>query len=261
MVRRSDAPYGLSLSQFEKAKLELNKMCPTKPIPIFICLVLLMFSACNRAPSQIIDNKCKPPCWQNIRPGQTTEDELKNVLDKLPEIKENSIGSTGRISVFKNQYAFSLKPNDTTVFILFLDDNVSCIIFRAGDYKSGYLGFTFGKAVEAFGEPEFVVNTFTIGPDHFLWFKFGHVSWTYISAISPDRGIEYGFRSPLHSQNKLTEIRPETELLEIKFFDPAAFEELIEASIFNGINLDNKNTIMQPWLGYGNIESKYPHIP
>jgi len=224
--------------------------------------LILFLSACGQSTSPIItDDICAPPCWNGIIPGKTTEPELRSILDQLSIIDPESVVVSDQEPLFNHTYIVTLEKGRILVFINFLDNVVSLILFTPLDIIGDDLGITFGEAVEAFGEPEFVVNTTTMGPTKFLWFNVGINPWTLISAMHLQKGIEYHYRIPLLSKHPSQQIEPDTRLLEASFFDPAAFEQLADKRMFSGMNFEQTAERMYPWAGYGDIESKYPYIP
>lgn len=46
----------------------------------------------NRKPSVFLtDNKCSPPCWTGIVPGQTSSSQVYEILDKLDGVNKDTI--------------------------------------------------------------------------------------------------------------------------------------------------------------------------
>ena len=219
--------------------------------PIMIILILLVgCKTVNKQSSIFSSSPCQAPCWQNISPGKTTQNEVINVLSNLDFVDNKTITPRGEPwSIFDNVVIATLQSGKIKAEIYFNGDQVSLIGL------SGKIDLEFSQAVQDFGEPQYIINTPMSGG-----MPLAPTSSFYIVAINPKQGFEYSFDTRDLSSKLKNEIQPETMLSRISFFDPNDYEKILNAGLFSTPYLTGAETklYMRPWLGYGVIVEKYP---
>lgn len=196
------------------------------------------------------DLACQPPCWQNIDPGVTTEEEALQILKNLSNIDQPSLSTTGTSwLIFDDIIRFSSSPRNWDGEAYILDQKVAKINFW------GNLNIKFYEAIQENGEPEIVVNIPTYrGPP-------GSPTLGYsIIVIDPDRGIAYAFNTTDFPELQRGELGPNTPIRLMVYFDPDRYDEFLEAKLFSMGFLGREETLKysSPWTGFGSIKGKYP---
>jgi hypothetical protein len=190
-----------------------------------------------------LDNpQCELPCWNGLTPGETTRSEALQIIEGLDGVdpdKTNDLYSPWK--GFSQQIWFylytdpSLAKVQTDGAAYFIDNKLAALLLRRN------VGRTFADMVELTGEPEsIIVMPFPGGP--------------VVIAIVPSRGVMYEF------QAKSDDLKPETHIDDVMFFDPVQFDALMDNGMFSLGEWDAAKTreIMHPWNGYGSIEELYP---
>jgi hypothetical protein len=224
-----------------------------REIIVFVIGLLILFAvpSCKPdLPSVFSNLACKPPCWQNIEPGKSSEQEVISILKNIPNIDASSIITHGdRWLIFDDIVYFTLHNKEIKAEVFILNSKVSMILF------SGDLNISFGEAIEVFGEPKFIINVPTYsGPP-------GVPSDSYeIIALQPEQGIEVAYNTKDLPNTSKSKLKPGNNTRLITFFDPNTYDKLLEAGIFSMGFLNGSQTLkyMRPWTGYGEIEEKYP---
>ncbi len=214
-----------------------------------ILLVFLFIVACGTSSSKssILDkSSCKLPCWNDIVAGQTTESELLEIIENLPDIDPESIQNNNRPwDIFDNQIFFSFRQGWTLEqrpklrgYVDIADGIVSVLMF------CGEINTTIGALVEKVGEPEFIISGNNIGGGR-----------TVIMTNS-QKGVSFSYTTEL---SKL-EMTPDTQIDCVQLFDPSMYEKMLEAKLFSAgyYNAEETLKVMYPWNGYGNLDEKYP---
>lgn len=120
----------------------------------YICIFLTIASGCTlkSPPPSILENlACDPPCWQNIIPGVTTEQEVLDIIAGLQDIDKDSIFNRGfPRSGYSNVIRFRFDNNNypVVVEIFFIDGTVGLISLFEN------LGETISSAFLKLGEPK-----------------------------------------------------------------------------------------------------------
>lgn len=220
--------------------------------------MLIPLAACRPTPVPILSNpSCEPPCWKNIRPGETTKEETVSRLQELREVDPTTITLNGKSwNIFEDAIYFNFKESKLEGRVYINNGKVSVIeIFCEGGNKE--LDVTFDEAVNELGEPEYIINVSISGGLPLA------PSTSYIvTAIQPDRGFLFDYDTRYLPKAQKAELRPENKLRVIGLFDPAFFNHLLEAGFFSLGRLDASETRKYwiPWDGYGNIAEKYPPV-
>jgi len=117
-----------------------------------------------------------------------------------------------------------------------LKDKVEWIIL------TGDLGMSFQQVIDIFGEPGYVIPSYTPG---------GHV---WVEAINPSRGVDFGYRA----DDLQAEITSNTPIEQIKLFDTRLYDQMIDTRQFRYLLAHSGDIERFAWKGYGTI-SMYWH--
>ncbi len=164
---------------------------------------------------------CKPPCWQGLIPGRTTEDEAVKLLQKnplfgsvtlSPPTRDSSKRSGADISYnwhgqarinsdsgdiyFNGRFGFAFDSS--------IPDDV-IIVIKPPDFPGGY---TVGDLIRAYGNPSHISS----GTG--MVFGKGQIYLTELLYLSQGMIIE------IESSYKKPTINSDTELKSVKFFEP-----------------------------------------
>jgi hypothetical protein len=213
-------------------------------------LILLFITACASSVEKktILDmSNCILPCWNGIIAGETTEDELLNILEDLPDIDQQTIKVTNESwNMFDNQIYFSFRQNWTLNQKpklrgnIYLKNNTVSKLALCGE-----IGTTIGDIVKQAGEPENIIsgNNFYGGRTVIL--------------TNPSMGISFSYTTT--DLDKL-EVTADSPISCLEIFDPLLYEDMLEATFFsNGYyNAEETLKVQYPWNGYGNLDEKYP---
>ena len=82
-----------------------------------VFLILFLASSCSWSTgdqrSILEDSSCDLPCWNNIVAGQTSQDEVLQILSSLPVVDQESILVMDRPwNIFDDQIFFTLDPGN-----------------------------------------------------------------------------------------------------------------------------------------------------
>ena len=120
--------------------------------------------------------------------------------------------------------------------VALLNDKVEKLVLN------GDLGITFQQVIDLFGEPGYVIPSYTPG---------GHV---WVEAINPSRGLDFGYRA----DDLQAEITPNTPIAQIKLFDAGLYDQMIDHKLFVYLLAGIGDIERFAWQGYGTI-SMYWH--
>lgn len=225
-------------------------------IPVFALVVVgCQQSAPN--PSPLDDTTCSPPCWENIVPGKSTEQDVLLMLPKVSNIDASSItsynpklvrpeGNPERIYDEIIHALFTSKGRQQNpIGIYVLGDVVSVLSFelRTDD-------LSLSEAIEKLGEPQYVF----VAPyrENFI-----------VGFVSPSTGTAFVYSTVGKSKRQRSEIYPEIRVGAFYFFDPETYEQFLEARFLSVGEWDAKYTSQHlvPWTGnYGDL-SQYIKQP
>ena len=207
--------------------------------------VLWALSACGGAQAPFKDAICSPPCWEGITPGETTKTELLNILAESAMIESGSVEDMGAENIFDDSVVFGLR-SDSTVWVYLIDDKVMLMTFDVN------LGITFDEAIQKFGTPENFTHERVICKNSV--FPLGESRCIMVRTINQEKGIYFDGLIPLSDHIELTS---DVQVDYVGFFDPNAFDKLLEASEFLfGMYQQEFLDALIPWTGYGVLENK-----
>ena len=214
-----------------------------KLVMLFLMLFLASCSPTAKTPSILSDKLCGRTCWNNIVIGETTRDELLQIISNLPNVEPETITvseTNGPLFDGDISFVFNREPVNSksavNISAFTIDQIVVFIIFQ------GDLGLTIKDVIEEFGEPEWVSSVWTFSDD---------VNVNFINSLE-------GIGFVCNFENKNSSISPNTEIHNLSIFDITLYETFLKA---NWLNPGHKDFIMYPWTGYGKIEEYYGNPP
>jgi hypothetical protein len=225
-----------------------KKIQRTLVIPIALVCLVAGCQILKARPSVIDGLVCAPPCWQNITPGETTEQEALKIVSALPLIDTESIQNLPPAqdihSVYSRAiYAFFLPddPSQTHLFIGIINNRVADI------FLDGYWDLTLEKTFEKLGEPQYVLVA-NYGTEFAIGF------------IIPPKGIAFGYTTVGRPGWQRTKISSKITIEYIDFFDPNTYQQFLDSRTLTYGDLSGKEISerLVPWVGYGDIQEKYP---
>ena len=220
---------------------------------IWTLMILLASSCVPSAKNQISileKSNCALPCWNNIKVGQTTQDEILQFLETSSDIDQKSIQIDNHSwKIFDSQIFFSFDQGglldqypDIQVDIRFSNNIVSELIV------CGELYTTIGDIVEQIGEPESIISGDNLDGNR------------NVILITSKTGVAYWYTTDKSLGKAKYEMSPETKVECLNVFEPSLYEEMMEVGLFSmgHYNAEETLRVMYPWDGYGNLDEKYP---
>ena len=217
-----------------------------------LVIILFAISSCSKGYTSevsVLENSdCDLPCWNNIVVGETSEEDLLNILSSSPFVDPESVFVTNQPwFLYDNQVFFSLlskqelfhnQKDKSEIEIL---DGVVKVMFLCGS-----LNTSIGRVVQEIGKPEGILSGGNIsgGRDVIL--------------INSQRGVSYWYST--NGDSSEMEITPNTQVECLVLFEPAYYMTMLDAGMFSMGHYDAEETlkVMYPWDGYGNLDEKYP---
>jgi hypothetical protein len=214
---------------------------------VYSLALLPILAGCGEPPpvdtSLLTGEPCEPPCWQGLVPGVSTEEEVdefvrtSELVDQTTLFRGDITRGTGQVVGVSVQWwsradmagvprqfgnDFTLEGGVLQYMTIFLDVEV-----------------TLEDLLERYGAPE----KFT------AWHEGVEVSYVRVTLYYPN----HGFTGTLTISRYEPQLRPETEVLRVWYFQPAPLEEFLELSRDIGYPTVS-DEVLQDWHGYGPIE-------
>lgn len=217
---------------------------------LFVALLFVVYSL-NSKPIGLLSNGCKIPCWRQITPGKTHITEALNTIKKFSDVELGTIDTNkGAWNIYSDIVYFNLSSSEK-VEIYLVDDVVAVISFSN---PNGLIRLD--ECIKQFGDPEYATRTSLLSRDvPFFWGETYH-SWFF--AITPLKGVLYGYDTYGFWSKKRGSIIPDAMVTDISFFDTKLYEKLLNSDtlIPNIEDLSKRNLYL--WKGYGDIKKLYP---
>jgi len=221
----------------------------------FYILLLVLLSSCNallgEKPVSILQaSACRLPCWNNIRPGETTEKDVLNFLESSEVIDQDSIQIDDQPrNIFDNHIFFSLRqqwsldPHPKVRADLYIIDNIVSDLIVCGD-----LGIAINDIVDAIGEPEYILSGDNLTGSR------------TVILLNPQDGVSYSYDTANLPESRMYELASDIKVICLNLFDLAIYINLMEIGFFSSghYNVEETLRVMYPWDGYGNLDEKYP---
>jgi hypothetical protein len=200
------------------------KFIRERTVLLSLLIVLLFFvEACQKDGEKVIlENPCSPPCWRQITPGKTNQDELVRILEDMPDVNQRSIQILGPWNIFDSNIVVQLDSNIEVEFYLIKNQVILIAIHDKFD-------LTYSEAVKHFGDPDVITAARTLGPSRIL---IGDTPLLYISSMIPSIGIGFGFATTDISMKSDEEIKPDSKITDFDYYDPESFKTLLERGLF-----------------------------
>lgn len=227
------------------------KKCSMTFATLLLISICVTMTACQNKVINIVSDDCEAPCWRQIKPGVSTDDEVIELLDGFHDITSDEIWQGGGSESSEKAIAFELS-NGVNVTIYSVDKVVVLILFSKTD------GITsFRDCIQEFGDPEYTVQSSVIGFGLPLGATSAWHTWFY--ALNTKNGTAYGYDTYSYFGKKAA-ITPKTKVTVIEFYDTTSFETLLSKGLLvnKEISKDIPIEALHPWVGFGNIDELYP---
>lgn len=222
-----------------------------KRIIVALLFIAITLSSCQEARSEVFSDQCLAPCWRNIEPGRTQEEEALSIIKEFNDVKGNEIGIGGALDIFTSSIHFALQ-SEITVRVYFIDDVVALIRFERSTGIS-----SFEKCIDEFGTPQKAIRTYLYGPGSPIGATTTIHPWFFV--LYPEEGVVIGYDT-FQFLRATPSISPSSKVSVIGFFDAGLYEELLEKGFLVYIDISEKisEKDLFDWQGYGNFDELYP---
>jgi hypothetical protein len=196
-------------------------------------------------PNLFDTSPCKAPCWENITPGVTSEQDALAIFAKFADSRGVSDTAAQDSRGYDNNISLSSPTGRGSIYANTLNGRISTMKFE-GSFDGP---LTLQHAIELFGEPESVL-------------VMEGSMYDEIRLYNPVKGIALGWlisgSSPSVASGQ-AEIGPNSGVGLVWFFDPNESDRFLNAYGFISLTKDD----MHPWAGYGKVSDKYwpPVLP
>ncbi len=197
-------------------------------------------------------SSCEPPCWNGITPGVTSKQETLDILSQLPIVEQDSLVVVGRPwQLFDDTLRFSLSPPGFLSRRPAVYGEAEILDGRVAELTlCGQLRITFGDVVGRTGPPNIIITV-----------SGGEQGGLIVTALNPSLGLEYGYGTNYVPTDLRSELSPEIELSCLTYFDPALYDQMLDAGLFANGYAPLPRMLLQPWAGYGSLDELYPIRP
>ncbi len=217
-----------------------------KIVYLLIIFTLVSCAVLGQPPSVLGDSNCELPCWNGIIVGETTKDEMLDILREL-SIVDQDIAILSAWNIYDGGVNFYLYPDgfykhNVVVDSRFIENKVAEISF------CGEPGISFGDVVKKVGEPKNIIILGSPSGGHF------------VTAVNEDIGVQFTYDTANIPLQLRTKIAPEIPIKCLIYFAPDFYEEMLEAGFFAMGHLNAEQTLkaMRSWIGYGDLKNYTP---
>lgn len=209
----------------------------------FILLILIMVSCTSYRPSySILESTCKLPCWNGLFIGKSTMEETLGLLKSLPVVDKKRITIIGHAWSYSDDGMYFKVNNFIDASARFSNDKLVTLSFL------GNLNTSISRFISEFGEPTYEITSHGRRRNEVI-----------VNLIYPLRGIGISFSLFHNNLGEGWDFSPDTQIDYLIYFSPDLFEKLLVTGTFSsGFPYNNQDKAMNPWIGYGNVEEKYP---
>jgi hypothetical protein len=197
--------------------------------------------------SLLTDDPCVAPCWQNIIPGVTTEQEARSLLKGSPFVRKDSLDYA--IANWKSGgegYDWFVWNGRSKKYrnALYLREGKTVLIQLHVDYT-----LTAGQVANKFGPPERVYAKLTGGGVLIAYLDYPAQGLRFTADWSPRDHTELNMA--VSGIALLTEDR---EIVEVAYFAPGPLEEVLQNPYLNApVEVEEYLKRVQEWEGFGYI--------
>ncbi len=221
----------------------------TVGIVLLACCLLLMlgaFSGCEQQPeldiSLLTRSPCAPPCWHNIVPGVSNEEDVRGQLENSLYVKDGSLHYSTLEEGGVPLVVFSWQDREGRPNQIYLRENRVLRIEIGLDYD-----LALGEIVERYGPPEGVHAS--VGVADFYWcdvdFDYPSLGLTLesFSLIDPEDIVE-----------GTISVTDETEITSVVYYTPTSMRGMLrEVFLFSSDQAEDFLAHIQEWDGFGRI--------
>ena len=198
--------------------------------------------------SLLTDSPCTAPCWQNIIPGTTTEQEARRLLKDSPFVRKDSLDyyiANWKAGGDYDRFVWHGRSKKYRNALYFREGKVVLIMIRP-DYT-----LTLGQVIDKFGSPERVYVGLGGG---------GNVLIAYLDY--PAQGLRFTADWSIHdlSERSMVEsgialLTEDREVVEVAYFAPAPLEEVLQNPYLYAPagGMEEYLKRAQEWKGFGRI--------
>ena len=207
-------------------------------LPILMLFCALVLTACSGKKSVIMnDTTCDPPCWRNIRLGETDAVQAMQLLQQMEDVDPKSITHWVRVQEKAEGVGASFLGTKESWMTITFDDKAVAMEFYIPDE------IPLGQIFRKIGEPKYIWPNAVEG-DPFTRLT----SYFYY----PEKGIclFYENHSIVLGKPKTFRVNRAIKIREIWFVDPAVAPDWLEDScIIVGQKIES-GLMGQEWEGY-----------
>jgi hypothetical protein len=207
-----------------------------------VLFIMTLLASCSRLPSVVLDDLvCDAPCWQGIVVGETSQDEALQIIERMPQVQNETIRSWRNGSISWNYQG--------------VKESIGSLQFHENKVTSFYSTFdphiSLNNFIKAFGEPSFVfgITTERVFP-----------TMLTVYFIYPEKGICILHHPSILSSNGSKEysISGRTKIRQVDIVDPSIPNGQLEEGCLRGLDEDTYNQYVREWTGYGKYEVFVP---
>lgn len=210
-----------------------------------------MLVGCTDKKPQVVDGlltgkPCEAPCWNNLTPGKTTEQEVDQFLSHLSEKEWPNKGGAGYPSGCKS-YRRSDVNSDVVnkLFDLYVDNGFLVLIDYVPVEQT-----TLSEIVNKLGDPEYVRPLLIDSPEGPVY---------TLSIFYPKKGIDFEISTSGFEAGKIS---PEMKTNSFLFFQPGTMTDYYRmkysCQLTKQVGPERAKTEIEthilPWTGFGDIQ-------
>ena len=220
---------------------------------LLICFILLVsVSSCSCRPepeldtSLLTDDPCAAPCWHNITPGISNEDDVRSQLTSSPFVRS---GTAERIRTDKwgNPLdQFSWQGRGKELNRIYLQDGKALSIEIHLDYT-----LTLEEVVKKYGPPEYVYgHVYGVEKRGYqVYFDYPAQGWEFISYTYPIRVRDYTM------DGKVGILSEDLKVTDVVYFAPTSLKgKCSEVYLVPQDAVENCMAGFYKWEGFGQIK-------
>jgi hypothetical protein len=193
--------------------------------------------------SLLADAPCAAPCWQNITPGVTTEQEARSLLKGSPYVRKDSLDyhiaewKVGGEYDWFSWHSRSMKYYNR----LYIREGKVVLVQIHPDYT-----LTLGQVVDKFGPPERVYATLA-----------GGGAALTVQVDYPAQGLRFTGQWPVSDRSRVAGgtalITEDLRIVDVYYFVPGSLEDLLRASVGTPWEVEEYLNRSQEWKGFGRV--------
>jgi hypothetical protein len=207
-------------------------------ICIFGAAGFLYFLSQQGTSALLSDEKCAPPCWNGINPGETKTWDAIEILLNTPNVTSvHEIGSERERAI---QWLFHHPIKESGGYLYPVDSLVVAMSFQTYD------SFSLTEVFDLLGEP----NEFWL-----RYKKSEYRQWIEVVFVYPMEGyvVRADVDLPVNVDMAIIEITPDSPVTRVIYFDSDFYQQLIDSRVFFREDRDTIEERLQLWNGYGEV--------